>query len=171
MSAFMQDKAHFSAIIRTALQGPSDPRAISPDSVWHGPRWSALPADALAELDWQQQGQAFRRLEHNTAKDVATMLYDENVASIRHRYADADESSMVVDEPPFTIAEIMRGRRLMAVQALQAISGLEYQSCEHPEWNTSEALRFLESFRLALCSFLTRDVEGCWSIHDTADHA
>lgn len=166
MSAFLQDRAHFLAVVRTALDGPADPRTVSPDNVWYGPHWSAVSDAALAEMNWQDAGKTFRRLEHSNAEDVAEMLRDENIASVRYRYGDADEVGMIAEEPAITLHDITRkGRRLSAVDALSAISGLEYQSCEHPEWQESEARRFLEAFRRSLCDFLSRDAD-CWSIRD-----
>lgn len=163
MSAYVHDPAHVLAIVRTALEGPTDPRDVRPDNVWHGPRWAALDDAAMSELTWQEQSKAWRRLDHLNAEDVASMLYDENVASVRYRYADADTSGMVPPVAPFTISDITRARRLSVVDALCALSSLEYQSCEHPEWKTSEALRFCEALRHSLCNFLSRGSD-CWSI-------
>jgi hypothetical protein len=165
VSAYVHDRAHVLAIVRTALEGPSDPRDVRPDNVWHGPSWSVLEPAALAELDWQQAGKAWRRLEHSNAEDVARLLYDENVSSVRYRYADADESGMVPPVEPFTMRDVTRARRLATTDALCALSSLEYQSCEHPEWPTSEGQRFCEAFRRSLCDFLSRGSD-CWSISD-----
>jgi hypothetical protein len=165
MSAYVHDRTHILAIVRTALEGPSDPRDIRPDNVWYEPRWSAVTDAALAETTWQEAGRTFRQLGWQNAEDVAAMLYGENVASVRYRYADADEAGMVPDVPTFTMTDMRRAPRLAATDALCALASLEYQSCEHPEWGQSEALRFCEAFRRALCNFLSRDSK-CWSIHD-----
>jgi hypothetical protein len=166
MSAHIQDRAHFLAIIRTALEGPADPREVSPDNVWNGVRWYAVPDRELRDIDWRQLALFTRRLDYDTAEETAALLYDENVASVRYRYDDADDAGLIPQQPPFTVADIRRGRRLTAVDALCAIQGLEYQSCEHPEWADGEARRFLAAFQRELAGFLTKD-SSCWSIRDT----
>lgn len=163
MSAYVQDRAHVLSIIRTALEGPADPREIRPDNVWHGPRWSAIPTFLLADIHWSEHGKVWRRLDWLNAEEVAGMLYDENVASVRHRYAEDDE--MIPAVAAFTMSDIKRARRLTATDALCALSGYEYQSCEHPEWSSSESLRVVEALRRCLCDFLARDSD-CWSIPD-----
>jgi hypothetical protein len=163
VSAHIQERAHFLAIVRTALEGPADPREVSPDNVWHGVRWYAVPDRELREIDWRHLPLFARRLDYDTAEETASLLYDENVASVRYRYADADD--LIPDQPPFTVADIRSGRRLTAVDALCALRGLEYQSCEHPEWADGEARRFLAAFQRELVAFLTKDSD-CWSIRD-----
>jgi hypothetical protein len=165
VSAHMQARAHFLAIVRTALEGPADPRDVSPDNVWHGVRWYAVPDRELREIDWRQLPLFARRLDWETAEETVALLYDENAASVRYCYAGADEADMVPGEPSFTTADIHRGRRLSAVDALCAIRGLEYQSCEHPEWADGEARRFLAAFTRELVGFLSKESD-CWSIRD-----
>lgn len=162
----MVTRAHLLALVRVALQGPSDPREVSPDNVWRGPRWSALDLDDLAGINWRQQLQVWRQVDHLNAEDVAGMLYDANAASVRYLYADADVAGMVPAVPAFTLAAVTSARRLTAVEALNALAGYEYQACEDPRWRGSEARRFCESLRRSLCDFLTRNA-GCWSIPDT----
>jgi hypothetical protein len=166
MSAHMVTRAHILALVRLALLGPSDPRAVSPDNVWRSPRWSALPLTALDDLTLSQLGAVWRRADWTTCDDLAGLLWDANVASVRYRYADADEAGMVPDVAAFTMGDVRKAPALSATDGLQALAGYEYQSCEHPDWPGSEALRFCENLRRSLCDFLTRD-SGCWSIPET----
>jgi hypothetical protein len=98
---------------------------------------------------------------HYTASQVGQMLVDENVRSVHHRYSDTDPDrgdlpgpvdayymGPYVYEPP--------GRVLSPGEVFAAIDCLDYQSCEHDEWRSSEAHAFLESLREAAC----RHVDG-----------
>ena len=61
-----------------------------------------------------------------------------------------------------------RGRSLTAVEGLKALDGYVYQSCEHPDWEKSEAYRWVERLRDALIRFLPGYAEAdTWSISDT----
>jgi hypothetical protein len=163
MSAHMVTRAHVLALVRLALLGPSDPRTVSPDNVWHGPRWSALPLADLDGLTLSQLCTVWRGVDWTTCDGLAGLLWDANAASVRYRYADADDVGMVPDVAAFTMADVHKAPALSAVDGLQALAGYEYQSCEHPDWHESEALRFCESLRRSLCDCLTRDSD-CWSI-------
>jgi hypothetical protein len=161
VSAFILDRAHILALTRTAIDGPSDPREIGPGNVWHGVNWTTLPVRELEH--WSEV--AVGRTDWQTAEDLARLLYDENVASVRYRYADADESGMVPTEVAFTMSDIRRARRLTAADALCALASFEYQACEHPEWSDGEAARFCDAFRRSLCHVISRGSD-CWSIRD-----
>jgi hypothetical protein len=150
MSAHMVTRSHVLALVRLALLGPADPRTVSPDNVWHGPRWSALPLADLDGLTLSQLCAVWRRADWTTCDDLAGLLWE-------------DEADMVPDVAAFTTGDVRKAPALSAVDGLQALAGYEYQSCEHPEWHESEALRFCESLRRSLCNFLTRD-SSCWSI-------
>jgi hypothetical protein len=163
VSAHMVSRTHVLALVRVAVEGPSDPRTVCPDNVWHGPRWSALPPAELDGLTLQQVCAVWRRVDWTSCEDLARLLWDANAASVRIRYVDADQAGMVPDVAPFTMSDVRRAHRLSAVDALQALAGYEYQSCEHPDWHESEALRFCERLRRSLCDFLARDSD-CWSI-------
>lgn len=163
MSAFVHDRAHILALVRTAIDGPAE-SVGSPDLAWHGVSWLTLPRRDLAHWSEAVSG----RTDWQTAEDLARLLWDENVASVRARYADADESGMIPDEPPFSMWEIHKARRLTAADALCALASFEYQSCEHNEWEDGEAARFCDAFRRTLCHVVSRDSE-CWAIHDGAD--
>jgi len=75
------------------------------------------------------------------------MLLRENHRSVQHRY---DEGPKAVLADPYAFKRY-RGK-LDPIQVLKAVSCLEYQSCEGPEWGRSEAFAFL------------RTLEG-WAIH------
>jgi hypothetical protein len=70
----MVSRSHVLALVRVALLGPSDPHTVSPDTVWHGPRWSGLPLADLDVLTLLQLGAvvARRRLDdlHRPGRDA-----------------------------------------------------------------------------------------------------
>lgn len=150
MSAYVVDREHLLALVRTAVEGPSG-RGVYPDNAWHGLRWYAVPDRELRSIGWRESEVHVRRLDWTTVEELARLLFDENVASVRYRYADADESGMIPDEAPFTMGDVRRAPRLSVGTALGALDCFEYQACEHDEWADSEARRFCDAFRRALC--------------------
>ena len=87
-------------------------------------------------------------VDDETIDSIGQMLLDENVKSVMYRYKD----SQLTDLPGKTDAEyiipfkyIVELSSLSGIQIIKLIQCLEYQSCEHPEWKTSEAYAFLEA--------------------------
>jgi hypothetical protein len=70
-----------------------------------------------------------------TAK-IAAMLHAENVKSVNHKYGDTTPANGY--EFTRVVAEAFT-----AVEVLRAASGLRYQSCEHPDYWTSDAAEIL----------------------------
>lgn len=81
------------------------------------------------------------------------MLWRENIKSVSHRYPH--ESSATLPGPrdcEFVITESDFGCVLLwdhfdPAQVLKACDCFEYQSCEHDEWESSEAHAFIQSLR------------------------
>jgi hypothetical protein len=80
-----------------------------------------------------------RQLTPKTAGHVGAMLLAENRRSVNHRY---DEEEI---EEPYTF-DLLPGR-VDPVVVLKAIQCYEYQTCEHPEWESSEAKEFCDALR------------------------
>lgn len=76
-------------------------------------------------------------VEMSNAKQIGQMLWDENHASINYRYSE--DSSAPEYEP-----EMIEAQLNDAILARQ-IACYGYQSCEHPEWETSEAYRLVST--------------------------
>jgi hypothetical protein len=88
------------------------------------------------------------KVNDETIDTIGQMLLDENVKSVMYRYSD----SQLTDLPGKTNAEYLIPFKyevelssLSGIQIIKLIQCLEYQSCEHPEWKTSEAYAFLEA--------------------------
>lgn len=143
MSAFVVGKAHIDAMVTTAFASQSNP------------------------LYWRA-GDGWRNTRETTPDAVGAMLLAECVASVRYRYDDAGD-----DLPgplsrywlePYTHNGLWRYHGYNAVQMLKAIACYEYQSCEHPGWESSEARAFCESLRLHLINKLPGYEDAAWEI-------
>lgn len=157
MSAFVVSKEHIDAIVALSIkQGNLRFTWFSedPDSIeWTGD-YSAHTA-AMREIH--------REANLMTADSIGQMLAFENAASVLYRYPDHDNSEYV---PEWTTDDSYRYpgnvRRPTPVEGLKLIACLEYQSCEHPGWKSSEARRFLEALRDDLINRLPGYEEAPW---------
>lgn len=80
-------------------------------------------------------------------------LVSENVESVWYRYPDdrtIDDLPGPIDKSSLMEYRYEPGRRLTVPEALVALSGYEYQACEHPAWRDSEAYAFVDWLRGAL---------------------
>lgn len=155
MSAFVVSKAHIDALIGVAVFGPK--HVISPGMAWYG----------IHDPDTGE------RLTNDDADRIGTELWSENVRSVAYRYPD-DESggrpgpNDFTDEQAFGYAFPVMTPRISAVAALKAISSLEYQSCEHPEWEASWSARLLAALGRSLWAYLPGYNEAEWEIREGA---
>lgn len=150
MSAFVVGKEHINAVITGGL------------SVQHKP------------MHYYHNGQA-HQLDDLTADRVGQMLLDENVKSVMYRYED----SPITDLPGKVNAEWlipfeyhpMAGDSMTALWVISITRCLMYQSCEHPEWEESEAKRFCETLIYMKISQLPGYEDAPWEwtkpIHPT----
>ncbi len=97
-----------------------------------------------------------RELNRETVGRVGAMLAVENRRSMDHRY---DETELE-DLYEFTSYK----GNIDPVAVLKAIQCYEYQSCEHPEWETSEAHEFCQALRSAAIDKLPGYSEAQWEV-------
>jgi hypothetical protein len=149
VSAYIEDRAHIDALVRFAC-GEGD-------------------------LVWTQVGSEHRYLDPGDADMLGRTLWRENVVSVAYRYQDSAHDSLPgpidfkesdATEYQFPTAEFHRPA-LSPVEVLKACDGLDYQSCEHPGWKTSEAKRFLDAIRDAAIKTLPGYEEATWDIRDS----
>lgn len=155
MSAFVVDKPHIDAMIRRALAMPQG----------HGPlSWYAKDPRKLHHEELQKE---YRQLTHDNADAVGQMLVDECVKSVSYRYQD----DKVTNLPgpcdaywliPYKYEHPFRHRTPTPVEALKLINCYEYQSCEHPEWEDSEAYLFCESLKSSMIGMLPGYDDAPW---------
>lgn len=141
MSAFILGKEHINYLIEAARS-----RTLNPNS----------------RFQWFHNG--WHEIESPSA--AGQMLWDENIKSVHARYPD-DE----LDQLPGPIGETFvfqyshcYSRRIDPVQVLKACSCYEYQTCEHEEWEASEAKAFIDSLKSDAIHALPGWEEAQWEI-------
>jgi len=98
-----------------------------------------------------------RYLNRETADAVGHMLLAENFRSVNHRYAEANEP-----EGFFAYRRSLQGCNPVVI--LKAIDCYEYQTCEHPEWEQSEAHAFCQALRKRMISMLPGYEDAPWGL-------
>ena len=156
MSAYIVPKSHIDAMLRAAMS--------TTQHQGYTPRWRV-----------PMLGNAFtQQLDCYTADRVGQMLVDENVKSVCHRYGESVTSdnlpgpSEAYWRTPYAYPLVAR-RTPTPVEGLKLISAYEYQSCEHPGWNNSEAYNFCEALREFLIPMLPGYNEAPWSWDESHD--
>lgn len=160
MSAFMVGKEHIDALVTAAL-------AIGQE----GPlRWFAHPLtdeeSALAHqvgAPWGAEGpEIARRLSrYATAEEadrIGQMVTRENRLSVNHRYNESEVEDIYAYDGPAQV------RSVDPVVILKAIDCYEYQSCEHPGWEASEAFAFCQALRRRMIRRLPGYDDAPWEI-------
>ena len=145
MSAFMVSKEHIDLLVSVIVQGP---RGVSPRS-FHAPYFNGSTVGP------------------EMANDIGDMLVRENLSSIHSRYPDTIDRPEDTPGPieqywmtPYEYTE--HHYRMTVVEALSAIACYEYQSCEHPEWDKSEARQYCESLRRSLVGCIPGYQDAPW---------
>jgi len=93
----------------------------------------------------------------------ANKLMAKNVASVNYRYEDNEEINERAET--FTMKDILFAKLITPVEALKAIRGLNYQSCELEDWNTSPERKFLDKIDDAAVWALPGIDKAAWSIN------
>lgn len=160
MSAFVVSKAHIDAMVHAGLRVTV--HRHSPLS-WLTPEELPGPADYQPGEPWgptaiETAQRARRTLTRETANQVGAMLWAENRRSVNHRYAE-DE----IEPGPYVYAR-PRNDGYGPVAILKAIDCYEYQACEHPEWERSEAHAFCQALRKAMIHGLPGYEGAAWEI-------
>lgn len=141
MSAWLVDREHIRFLVTAAMS-----RTLhSLPGTHHSWTWDVdRAAGTYKRADLHCTGGGHR--SDGTEQDahaVGQMLWDENAASIAYRYHSHDEE-------PVVYGRHQRSRHPVTAAAIfNACDCYEYQSCEHPGWETSQAKVFVESLRSA----------------------
>ncbi len=147
MSAFVVNKSHINAMLLSALHLKYGGRGLS----------------------WYHNGEHHQLNELN-ASQTGQMLLDENINSVGCRYEDSE----ITDLPGRTNAEWLIPFEFRFThhipKALEAIKITEcymYQSCEHSEWEASEAKTFCEALISHKISELPGYDDALWEWEDS----
>jgi hypothetical protein len=141
MSAFIVSKEHINAILMSSTLIQFQPLTWYHDDVYHS-----------FTLDM--------------ADEIGQMLLDENVASVRYRYQDSPLTELPGKTNnewlfPFRYSPFAH-RVPTPVEAIKLIRCYNYQSCEHPQWNSSPAKSFCQALLASLISRVDGYDEAPW---------
>ena len=89
------------------------------------------------------------------AAKIATTLHAQNVRSVNHRYEESESPAYRYRAVPIDCID--------AKDVLMACAGLEYQSCETPDWEETEAYAILSAIRERAIQVVTEN-SRCWNI-------
>ncbi len=165
MSCYMVSKEHVDAMVTAGLEygmphrnrGPVSwlvPEPVNEHAYSRGEPWGP---EAVADAERRR-----RTLTDDTAGQVGAMLLAENRRSVDHRY-DEDEldpsEAYIYERFPRDITH-----SFAPVEILSAIRCYEYQACEHPGWETSEAHAFCRALEAAAIRALPGYDSAPWEI-------
>jgi len=175
MSAFVVSKAHIDFLVQAAIAGPNDGVRWSKDSEpsfsWHHDH-QLHRLELSAEVGDERPAAipGCNAIELVPPSVLGQRLLDECVASVHARYPDTNPDEGDLPGPsdayymgpyvwePYRRAETHGLRRVIPPPASTAviakqIAHYEYQSCEHEDWEASEAHAFCRALADALlCS-------------------
>lgn len=176
MSAYVVSKEHIDALVTFGLD--SQPRAIGSPVRWHWPPITqedresvGVPGVCFTEEDVQLAQERDRTLTRETADRVGAMLWSENVRSVCYRYDEPEDADGLPGRVGFSIMDVAEYRfeyngGWSAVEILSALGCYDYQSCEHPEWPSSEAYAFVHALQARCIDQLEGMSEGPWEINE-----
>lgn len=152
MSAFIVPKEHIDLLVTAGLRQPTHRDRL---------RWY-----------WGNPTKT-RELDPATAHDVGQMLWGRNLASVAYRYPN-DVSGTRPGPNDFQDSHVTQYRfqRIMGTlneaTVLKAIQCYEYQSCEDPDWEGSEAKAFCETLLSSSISRLPGYEQAPWGFTNRA---
>ena len=160
MSAFEVDATHIDVMVSAALQRVSCGETMR---WYHGDIPGTQPGEMLpGGEDYASACERTRReVTSETAETWGATLLAENRRSVNHRY---DEEEI---EEPYVFTEYAGSFKPAAI--LKALDCYEYQSCEHPGWEASEAHSFCEALRSRMIHQLPGYADAPWEVHNASD--
>lgn len=159
MSAYIVDKEHIDALVTLYQSGPTGV-PVSPSNAWSLPLY-------LNEKIEDNRASGDEGVGLNDV--LGRVLWVENYNSIAYHYPDAtdDDRPGPVDATFASISGYIAspGRRLAVPEALKALRGYRYQTCEHPGWATSFAKQIIDDLTNELIPYVAGyDEADTWSI-------
>lgn len=107
--------------------------------------------------------------DHYSPERIAAILHAENVKSVEFRYGHSAIAEPFLIEPePFTFDPRARRyhQRHSTVELIKACHCYQYQACEQPKWEQSQAYDFVQR----LINQLTRELPGyqgaAWGLNE-----
>ncbi len=110
------------------------------------------------------------RLRFENVDEIGTMLWRENIASVRNRYPVGDLPGPVDLDVESAYVHTHNAYPIDPLRVLGAVACYEYQSCEHPGWYQSEARAFCHALRMrAIRALPGYDARGGWEVTDESE--
>ena len=160
MSAFMVPIEHVRAMVNAGLQNRHhDPLSWSVRQLTEDERARAYQPGAPwgAGID-QVVSETRHQLTRDTAGTVGAMLLAQNRRSVDFRYDETDIEDVYLHS---------RSSERSPAAMLKAIDCYEYQACETPDWEDTEAARFCQALRAHLIRQLPDyDDADTWAIEE-----
>jgi hypothetical protein len=104
------------------------------------------------------------KITRNDAVNIGRVLYRENCMSFIYRYPSAKDE--VNPDFPIVNENDIVSVDLYSDEIMDAIKCLEYQSCEHPDWEKSFSKKVLDSIRKAIIG-LPKSGYATWGVPET----
>lgn len=136
MSAFQVTESHIGAILR----------------------WYLTDCPPHLRSSWR----GFMSPNPNDADDMMNALAAENAQSVAYRYPGISTEPVLAADN----VRLSRYAKLAPVAVIKACQCLEYQSCEHPTWDKSDAKYLLEQIQSAAIASLPGYSQAAWAIED-----
>jgi len=157
MSAYVVDRAHIAYLVEAAAR-------LGRHHNDRGLRWVFNVNREAGTYEYEKLALG----DYEAAARIGQILWSENVRSVSHRYPNDR-----IDQLPGPIGctyEYGPHRSSVSfnhdpVAVLKACDGYEYQACEHPEWEASEAHAFIQALRRKAISCLKGYDEASWEVH------
>ena len=176
MSAYFVDTATITTMLAAGV-GHTEPGLLGNTMTDPLSWWTTSMQRVREQLAGGDRYDQFRRkLGYDNATEVGQMLLCENVRSLNYRYdldqGDQDKAKELIDYTLMVEEYVYPPGgwvyRLTAGDVYGAVTNFEYQACEHPEWEDSEAHSFCLNLQHRLLKGLCKDAP--WGItHDDLD--
>lgn len=129
---------------------------VSPTHIGALVRWYLKDCPSHARGSWRHHSAGC-----TDAEDMINVLALENYRSVAYRY----EPRHTIDKPDaVTHVTLSSYPKLEPIAVIKACDCLDYQSCEHPEWETSDAYHLLNAIRHAAISRIHGYDDAAWEI-------
>jgi hypothetical protein len=89
--------------------------------------------------------------------ELGQILWDENVVSYNYRYSETGNAETFIYLPE-------RARQLTDIELIQALRCLNYQSCQHDDWEKSEAFNYVERLITIALNKLGKTIEMVYEL-------
>ena len=168
MSAFILGKAHIDALVVAAVSW--EPGDLAPLTWLSRELTDEEKAGAYQRgAPWGPEGPEIARVLRreatpSEAERIGQMLMRENRLSVNYRYGESEAEDLYTFEPPAMTVHVE------PVVILKTIDCFEYQSCEHPGWEDSEAHAFCQALRRRMIRRLPGYAEAPWEIGSPGEY-